>query len=85
MREAWDGGRVTLGSLPLALFLNGHGYFVQRADLRLKDLRPPHRPPAPPLAPTPAPWTAGVPLCGARNLLARQHCEWHSCEQCSCE
>mmetsp|Transcript_29143 Transcript_29143/g.93193 ORF Transcript_29143/g.93193 Transcript_29143/m.93193 type:complete len:679 (-) Transcript_29143:153-2189(-) len=36
MREAWDGGRVTLGSLPLALFLNGHGYFVQRADLRLK-------------------------------------------------
>lgn len=35
MTEAWD-GRVTLGALPLALFMNGHGYFVQRAHQRLQ-------------------------------------------------
>lgn len=35
MREAW-GGRVTLAALPMALFMNGHGYFVQRAHLRLR-------------------------------------------------
>lgn len=31
-------GNVTLGSLPLALFLHGHGYFVQRARIPLDGL-----------------------------------------------
>ena len=38
MKPAWASEipGFTLGALPLALFLNGHGYFVQRADRRLR-------------------------------------------------
>ena len=35
MEVAWD-GQVTLGALPMGLFMNGHGYFVQRAHHKLK-------------------------------------------------
>ncbi len=32
--DAWDGS-LRLGALPLPLFINGHGYFVQAAHVRL--------------------------------------------------
>ena len=32
--DAWEGG-VTLGALPLAMFMNGHGYFVGSAHAKL--------------------------------------------------
>lgn len=31
----WEGGNFSLGALPLPLFANGHGFFVQRAHERL--------------------------------------------------
>ena len=35
LHPEWD-GRVTLGALPLNLFANGHGYFVQSAHVSMQ-------------------------------------------------
>jgi len=35
LHEDWD-GNLSLGALPLPLFMNGHGYFVQAAHRSLQ-------------------------------------------------